>query len=114
MDFYVYDPSAYYANEDESSFSAEPQIQFEFGASASAPQRLSGAAVSAAGPMMEATHSTAQAQRIANLHPPSNVNTRATLWMGLAVTTLVVTVRMRRYDPCYWAYAFSHPTSCLL
>jgi hypothetical protein len=101
MDFYVYDPSAYYANKDGSSSSAGPQIQFEFGASASAPQCLSTAAISAAGPTMEATHSTAQAQTVGREHPLSDVNTRATLWMGLAVTMLVVTVRMRRYDPCY-------------
>jgi hypothetical protein len=103
-DFYHYDPSAYYAGEDDAS-PAAPLIPFEFGASASAsaPQRLIAAAISAAGPTTEATHSTAQVQTIGREHPLSDVNTstRATLWVGLAVTTFVVTVCMRRYDPCY-------------
>jgi hypothetical protein len=112
MDFYHYDPSAYYASEDESSSTAGPQIRFEFGASTLLS--TSAAANSIAEPQIEAMHSTAQAQTVSEGHPPSDVNTGTTLWMGLAVTTLVVTVRMRRYDPCCWAYALSHPTPCLL
>jgi hypothetical protein len=88
MDFYDYDPSLYYASEDDAS-SAEPKIQFEFGASASL-------SISAS---IRATHSTAQAQTVGGEHPPSDVNTEAKLWMGIAVTIFIVTVRIEALRP---------------
>jgi hypothetical protein len=89
MDFYDYDPSLYYASEDDTSSSAEPKIQFEFGASASL-------SISAS---IGATHSTAQAQTVGGEHPPLDVNTQAKLWMGMAVTIFIVTVRIEALRP---------------
>jgi hypothetical protein len=84
MDWYDYDPSAYYASEDESP-SAEPKIHFEFGArSASFP----------IGASIGATNSSALVQTIELEDPVQDVNTQATLWIGTTVTIFVVTVRI--------------------
>jgi hypothetical protein len=96
MDTYIYDPSVYYGDEGESPTSTKAQIRFEFGAPASAPQSSGGAASSAANLSRAAMRSTAPAQTISNEVPLHDVNTRGTLWLGLGVTTLAVTVCMRR------------------
>jgi hypothetical protein len=89
MDFYNYDPSAYYASEDDSSSTAGPKIQFEFGASASFSTST----------LVEATHSTAQAQTVGGEYPPSDVNTEVKLWMGMTVTIFTVMVRIEALRP---------------
>jgi hypothetical protein len=88
--FYHYDPSSYYTNEDDVSSSTGSKIQFEFGAR---PASLS------IGASIGATNSTAQAQTVGGEHPPLNVNTQATLWIGITITIFVVTVRIEALRP---------------
>jgi hypothetical protein len=78
MDFYNYDPSAYYASEDDSPSTAGPgsQIQFEFGASTSI-----------------STSTSAQAQTVGTGDPPLEDNAQAKLWIGMAFMIVIVTVR---------------------
>jgi hypothetical protein len=99
MSDYVFDPAWYFGDEGELPSSANPLAQLEFGAPASAPQ----ATGSAAYVNRAAMHSTAPAQTTDNRLPLHDVNTRGTLWLGLGITTLVVTVCMRRNGPFYWA-----------
>jgi hypothetical protein len=82
MDFYHYDPSLYYASEDDASSSAGPKIRFEFGASTS----------------LSTSSSTAQAQAVGSEDPPSEAQTK--FFMGMAFTIVIVMVRsyaVRRY-----------------
>jgi hypothetical protein len=97
MDIYVYDPSVYYGDETDSVFNITAEIQFEFGApaSTSARRRSGEAASSAASNNKAAMHSSAQT-RIQAGFPLHESNTGGTLWIGLGLTTFVVTVRMRR------------------
>jgi hypothetical protein len=97
MDTYVYHPSVYYGDENDPVSSAAALIQFEFGtpASPSARQSSGGAASSAASINKAAMHPTAPARIQAGL-PLHESNTGGTLWIGLGLTTFVVTVRMRR------------------
>jgi hypothetical protein len=94
MDFYHYDPSLYYDNEDDSSSSAGPgpKIHFEFGAA----------------------NSTAQAQSVGAEDPPfEDSNAQAKFLIGMALTIIIVTVSSEVTRPCYRAYALSHPSLCL-
>jgi hypothetical protein len=83
-DWYDYDPSVYFAGEDDVS-SAEPKIEFEFGARPAS--FLIGASI-------EATNSSAPAQTIGFEDPAQDINTQATLWIGITITIFVVTVRI--------------------
>jgi hypothetical protein len=85
-EFYHYDPSSYYTNEDDTSSSTGSKIQFEFGASASL-----------------STSTPAQAQKVRAEDPLLEDNTQAKFWIGMTVTIVIVTVRSEATRPFYKA-----------